>query len=59
MTYSRLGVAELVKKPIDVDAVVDAVAEDLNRLWATEGIELRRNGKLGMVQGDATSKSGK
>ena len=53
MIYSRLGVAELVKAPVDVDVVVDAVAEDLNRLWTQEGIGLRRNGRLGMVQGNA------
>ena len=53
MTYSRLGVAELVKAPVDVDAVVDAVAADLDRLWTKEGITLRRIGRLGMVQGDA------
>ena len=53
MTYSRLGVTELVKAPVDVDAVVDAVTEDLNRLWTREGVELRRNGHLGMVKGDA------
>lgn len=53
MLYSRLGVAELVKAPVDVDAVVDAVAEDMSRLWTHEGIELRRNGRLGVVQGDA------
>ncbi|MDO8810452.1 MAG: ATP-binding protein [Gallionella sp.] len=53
LAYSRLGRAELVKAPVDVDAVVDAVAEDLSRLWAKEGFELRRNGRLGMVQGDA------
>jgi len=53
MTYSRLGVAELVKRTVDIDAVVDSVAEDLNRLWTKEGIELRRNGSLGVVQGDA------
>ncbi|OGS83513.1 MAG: hypothetical protein A2061_06240 [Gallionellales bacterium GWA2_59_43] len=53
MSYSRLGVAELVRNRVDVDAVVDAVAEDLNRLWTKEGIELRRNGPLGTVQGDA------
>ncbi|MDD2915926.1 MAG: ATP-binding protein [Gallionella sp.] len=53
MVYSRLGVAELVKVPVDVDAVVDAVAEDLSRLWTREGFELRRNGRLGTVQGDA------
>ena len=53
MTYSRLGVSELVKEPVDVDVVVDAVTDDLNRLWTEEGITLRRNGKLGMVRGDA------
>jgi signal transduction histidine kinase len=53
MTYSRLGVSELVKEPVDVDAVVDTVAEDLDRLWTKEGIELRRNGRLGEVKGDA------
>jgi signal transduction histidine kinase len=53
MNYSRLGVAELVKTPVDVDVVVDAVAEDLNRLWTREGIELRRDGRLGVVKGDA------
>jgi signal transduction histidine kinase len=53
MTYSRLGVAELVKNPVDVDGVVDAVAEDLDRLWTKEGIELHRNGRLGMAKGDA------
>lgn len=53
MTYSRLGVEELVRNPVDVDAVVDAVAEDLDSLWSKEGIELRRNGPLGTVQGDA------
>ena len=53
MVYSRLGVSELAKDTVDVDAVVDAVAEDLSRLWTKEGIELRRIGRLGMVQGDA------
>jgi signal transduction histidine kinase len=53
MTYSRLGVTEPVKVPVNVDAVVDAVAEDLNRLWTKEGIELRRNAPLGSVYGDA------
>jgi signal transduction histidine kinase len=53
MSYSRLGVAELARAPVDVEAVVDAVAEDLGRLWTSEGIELRRDGPLGTVQGDA------
>lgn len=53
MTYSRLGVTELAREPVDVDEIVDAVAKDLDRLWTKEGIVLRRNGRLGMVQGDA------
>lgn len=53
MAYSRLGVEELVRNPVNVDAVVDSVTEDLHRLWTKENITLRRNGALGMVQGDA------
>lgn len=54
IAYSRLGAAEPVREPVDVDAVVDMVAEDLGHLWAKEGIELRRNGRLGTVRGNAT-----
>ena len=59
LAYSRLGSTELAKSPVDVDAVVDAVAEDLSRFWMDaahggNGIELRRTGPLGIVQGDAT-----
>jgi signal transduction histidine kinase len=54
LAYSRVGSTELVHVQIDVDAVVDEVAEDLNRLWTKEGIELRRNGRLGTITGDAT-----
>lgn len=53
LAYSRLGSAELAKDTVDVDEVVDAVAEDLSSLWA-DGVELRRAGRLGAVQGDAT-----
>lgn len=53
MAYSRLGVAELVNAQVDVDAVVDGVAKDMDRLWANEGIALRRNGPLGTIKGDA------
>ncbi len=53
LAYSRLGSTELAYDLVDVDAIIDAVAEDLSRLWTTEGIELRRNGHLGMVHGDA------
>ena len=59
LAYSRLGSTELAKAPVDVDAVVDAVVEDLSNFWRASslggmGIELRRNGSLGTVQGDAT-----
>ena len=59
LAYSRLGSTELAKAPVDVDAVVDEVAEDLSNFWRDRaqggmGIELRRNGPLGTVQGDAT-----
>ena len=59
LVYSRLGSDKLAMVPVDVDEVVDAVAEDLSRFWRTPahggmGIELRRNGTLGTVQGDAT-----
>jgi PAS domain S-box-containing protein len=59
LAYSRLGSTELARVPVDVDAVVDAVAEDLSRFWSSDshggmGIELRRNGRLGVVKGDAT-----
>jgi len=58
LAYSRLGSTELAKAPVDVDAVVDAVVEDLSNFWRASslggmGIGLRRNGSLGMVQGDA------
>lgn len=53
LAYSRLGSTELVKDAVDVDEVLDAVEEDLSRLWA-EGVELRRTGRLGTVYGDAT-----
>lgn len=53
LAYSRLGSTDLARETVDVDKVVDAVEEDLSRLWA-EGAELRRPGHLGIVQGDAT-----
>ena len=52
LVYSRAGSTELAHTPVDVDAVVDKVAEDLSHLWTKEGIELRRNGRLGTITGD-------
>ena len=53
LAYSRLGSAELAHASVDVDAIVDEVAEDLSRLWTKEGIALRRHGRLGTITGDA------
>ena len=54
LDYSRLGYVELARDPVDTDAVVDAVAEDLKPLLASKGVELRRTGRLPVVEGDAT-----
>lgn len=53
MTYSHLGASEMIMDTVDLDAVVDQVAEDMSSLWVGEGIELRRNSRLGTVKGDA------
>lgn len=53
LAYSRLGSTELARETVDVDKVVDAVEEDLSRLWA-EGAVLRRPMPLGIVYGDTT-----
>jgi light-regulated signal transduction histidine kinase (bacteriophytochrome) len=52
LAYSKLGKAEMKKEPVDVDAIVDEVLEDLSGL-RPDGIELRRIGKLGTAKGDA------
>ena len=54
LDYSRLGYVELARDPVDTDAVVDAVMEDLKPLLASKGVELRRTGRLPVVEGDAT-----
>ena len=55
LDYSRLGYVELARDPVDTDAVVDAVAEDLKPLLASHGVELRGTGRLPVVEeGDAT-----
>lgn len=53
LAYSRLGYVELARDPVDTDAVVDAVAEDLEPLLTGKGVELRRTGHLPVVKGDA------
>ncbi len=52
LAYSRAGSTELAHTLVDVDTIVDKVAEDLSHLWTKEGIELRRNGRLGTITGD-------
>jgi len=54
LAYSRLGYLELAREPVDTDAVVDAVVEDLKPLLASKEVELRRTGRLPVVEGDAT-----
>lgn len=53
LAYSRLGYVELARAPVDTNAVVDAVAEDLKPLLDSQGVELRRTGHLPVVKGDA------
>lgn len=52
LAYSRLGSKALVKTKVDVDDIVDSLEGDVEHLWV-EGCELRRNGHLGLVNGDA------
>jgi light-regulated signal transduction histidine kinase (bacteriophytochrome) len=52
LAYSRLGSAEINKVPVNMDAVVDEVLEDLSSLRADD-IELRHIGQLGFASGDA------
>lgn len=54
LAYSRLGYVELARDPVNTDAVVDAVVEDLKPLLDSQGVELRRTGHLPVVKGDAT-----
>jgi light-regulated signal transduction histidine kinase (bacteriophytochrome) len=54
LAYSRLGYVELARNPVDTDAVVDAVAEDLGPLLTGKGVVLRRTGHLPVVEGDVT-----
>lgn len=53
LAYSRLGYVELARDPVNTDAVVDAVAEDLKPLLDSQKVELRRSGTLPVVRGDA------
>lgn len=52
LAYSRLGSAEMNKTPVNIDAIVNDVVEDLSSLQSN-GVELRRKGKLGIAKGDA------
>lgn len=53
LAYSRLGYLELATERVDINAVVDAVAEDLKVLLESQKVELLRSGPLPVVTGDA------
>lgn len=52
LDYSRLGSAPLPLEPVDLDAIVDGVAEDLKPTLAALGVELRRTSPLPKVTGN-------
>jgi light-regulated signal transduction histidine kinase (bacteriophytochrome) len=52
LAYSRLGRSEFATEMVDVDAVLDRVAEDLKSLLDDHGVELRRSGPLPSARGD-------
>ncbi len=51
--YARLGSAPLAIEPIDMEAVLDGVAADLEVSLASRGVELRRVGRLPSARGNA------
>ena len=53
LAYSRMSHLELVVERVDTDAILDAVAEDLNMLLKDHKVELRRSDHLPVITGDA------
>ena len=53
LNYSRLGNAPLPMEAVDLDAVLDGVAEDVKPTLSALGAELRRAGRLPRVEGNA------
>ena len=53
LAYSRIGSTAIKKETVDVDAIVDEVIEDLSSI-RSNGVEIRRVGKFGVAEGDAT-----
>jgi PAS domain S-box-containing protein len=53
LDYSRLGSAPLAMEAVDMEAVLDEVAEDLKHFLIDRGVELRRPVRLPMVTGNA------
>jgi PAS domain S-box-containing protein len=53
LAYSRLGSSPLAMDAVDLDAVLDDVAEDLKFALAEQAVELRRTGHLPIVTGNA------
>ncbi len=55
LDYSRLGSAPLAMEAVNLEAVLDEVAEDLKHFLIDHGVELRRPVRLPMVTGNADS----
>jgi PAS domain S-box-containing protein len=53
LTYSRLGSAPLAMEQVNIDALVDEVVADIQPTLTASGVELRRNGRLPVVRGNA------
>jgi PAS domain S-box-containing protein len=53
LDYSRLGSAPLAMEAVNLDEVLDEVAEDLKLFLIDHGVELRRPTRLPMVTGNA------
>ncbi len=54
LAYSRLGGAPLPMRAVDLETVLDDVAEDIKQSLAAQGVDLRRAGRLPTVVGNAT-----
>lgn len=53
LAYSRLGSAPLALETVDMEAILDGVAADLEASLASRGVELRRVGRLPSARGSA------
>jgi len=53
LSYSRLGSAQMAMEPVDLNAVLDEVQEDIRSFLALHAVELRRGEHLPTVIGNA------